>query len=426
PEAVDVTPAAPVDERQPDPATLEVVAETPSETATETPVVSAEEIDPTVDEASAPSGSPEAVADTTPPAELPDAPEATPDAPMVDPDADALAAAAALAAETGADLADAGEGTIDVESVDVESELPGPEPTTPADEAADASEPSAPVSDDAAAETEVAGPAADAQPGEPAPTTPEAEPVPDAPPAAPTADPEAAPAPRGKGDPVIVELTRQQQTVARRMAESKATIPDFHTVMEIDAGPLVALRAELKANRPDLAAPSVGDWLLKATAVALRAFPSLNGGYRDGRIEQYPKVNVGFAVDRDGTLLVPVVHEADALAVGQIAARTRELIGKATDGSLRPPDIASATFTVANLGSFGVDQFTAVITPGQAGILTAGVIAERPVARDGAIVAAPTLRLTLTTDHRAVYGAEAARFLGRIRQLLEHPTSLLA
>jgi pyruvate dehydrogenase E2 component (dihydrolipoamide acetyltransferase) len=230
----------------------------------------------------------------------------------------------------------------------------------------------------------------------------------------------------GKGEPTIVELTRQQQTVARRMAESKATIPDFHTVVEVDAEPLLALRAELTSTRPDLAPPSVNDLLVKATAVALRAFPALNGAYRDGRLEQYPRINVGIAVDSDGKLLVPVVHDADNLSVSQIAARTELVIGKARDGSLRPPDIASATFTLSNLGAFGVERFTAVITPGQAGILTAGAIADRPVVRGGEVVAGKTLILTLTTDHRAIYGAQAAAFLTRVQQLLERPSSLLA
>lgn len=230
----------------------------------------------------------------------------------------------------------------------------------------------------------------------------------------------------GKGEPEVVELTRQQATVARRMAESKATIPDFHTTVELDAGPLLTLRADLIATRPELAAPSVNDLLVKAVAIALRAFPRLNGAYKDGRIEQYPRINVGIATESAGALVVPVIHDADALSVSQIAARTDEILAKAADGGLRPPDIASATFTVSNLGMHGVDEFTAVITPGQAAILTAGAITERPVVRNGAVVAGQTLRLTLTTDHRAVYGLQAAEFLGRVRQLIEHPSSLLA
>ena len=311
---------------------------------------------------------------------------------------------------------------------------PGEEGVTPAPDPATES----PISDAAApdpapAEDAPAVPAPESEPDAAHAPEPQAEPAPtpagsDA--AEPTALAEhrvmpAAQPGRGKGEPKVVELTRQQQTVARRMAESKATIPDFHTAIEVDAAPMMAMRAELADTRPDLAAPSVNDLLIKATAVALRAFPALNGGYRDGRLELYPRVNVGIAVDADGTLLVPVIHDADTLAVSQIAARTAELVDKARDGSLRPPDIASATFTVSNLGMLGVDAFTAVITPGQSAILTVGSVAERPVVRGGAVVAGLTVRLTLTTDHRAVYGAEAARFLGRIQQLLEHPTGLL-
>jgi pyruvate dehydrogenase E2 component (dihydrolipoamide acetyltransferase) len=339
----------------------------------------------------------------------------------VDPDTAALAAAQQLELDSDpeaaalAAAADAAGPTDDA--------APEPEPQL---EAVPDPEPAAASADETAEDIAVESDLPPEEPAVPTPAAPTAEtptPAPSAP--VPGALPGAQPG-GGKGEPTVIELTRQQQTVARRMAESKATIPDFHTVMEIDAAPLALLRTELKTNRPDLVAPSVNDLVLKATAVALRAFPALNGGYRDGRLEQYPRVNVGFAVDHEGTLLVPVVHDADRLSVSQIAERTGELIGKANDGGLRPPDIASATFTVSNLGTYGVDQFTAVITPGQAAILTVGAIKARPVVRDGQLVAGQTLLLTLTTDHRAVYGAAAASFLARIRQLLEHPTSLLA
>jgi pyruvate dehydrogenase E2 component (dihydrolipoamide acetyltransferase) len=230
----------------------------------------------------------------------------------------------------------------------------------------------------------------------------------------------------GKGEPSVVELSRQAQTVARRMAESKATIPHYAVEVEVDAAPILALRTELASTRPDLAPPSINDLVLRATALALRAHPRLNGAYRDGRVEEFPRVNIGIPVDVETGLPVPVIQDADRLSLGQLAERSAVLARKARAGELRPSDVASATFTVTNLGMLGIDAFTAVITPGQAGILTVGRIAERPVARDGEIVAGQVLRLTLLVDHRAVYGAPAARFLARIRELLERPTSLLA
>jgi len=230
----------------------------------------------------------------------------------------------------------------------------------------------------------------------------------------------------GRGESDVVELNRQQQTVARRMAEAKATIPDYSATVEVDGAPILTLRSELAATRPDLAPPSVNDLIVKAVAVALRAHPTVNGTYKDCNWERYSRVNVGIAVDAATTLAVPVIHDADQLSVGQIAARTSELAEKARNGELRPPDVSSATFTVSNLGMLGVDEFTAVISPGQAAVLTVGRIADRAVVRDGAVVPGKVLRLTLTSDHRVVYGADAARFLSRVRELLEHPSALLA
>jgi len=170
------------------------------------------------------------------------------------------------------------------------------------------------------------------------------------------------------------------------MAEAKATIPAYSATVEVDGAPILALRAELAATRPDLAPPSVNDLIVKAVAIALRAHPTVNGTYKDGKWERYPRVNIGIAVDAETTLAVPVIHDADQLSVGQIAARTRELADKARSGQLRPPDVSSATFTVSNLGMLGVDEFTAVISPGQAAILTVGRIADWAVVRDGAVV----------------------------------------
>ncbi|MEH3053870.1 MAG: 2-oxo acid dehydrogenase subunit E2 [Patulibacter minatonensis] len=316
----------------------------------------------------------------------------------------------------------------------VEPEVPGqpaPEPDVPAEPEPPAPEPELPAdpAPEPAPELPIEPTPEPELPADPTPTPEVPVPTTDAP--GPTADAEQVTLPaaqpgRGKGEPRVVELSRQGQTIARRMAESKGTIPHFTVRSEVDAEPILQLRADLASNRPDMAPPSINDLVIRATALALRAHPRLNGAYRDGRVEEYPRINIGIPVDVEDGLPVPVVQDVDRLSLGEIAERSSELIGKAREGTLRPADVASATFTVSNLGVYGVDEFTAVITPGQAAILTVGAVAGRPVARDGELTVGQTFTLTLLVDHRAVYGAPAARFLARVRKLLEHPTSLLA
>jgi pyruvate dehydrogenase E2 component (dihydrolipoamide acetyltransferase) len=222
-----------------------------------------------------------------------------------------------------------------------------------------------------------------------------------------------------------VELSRLQQTIARRMAESKATVPDFAVTVEVDMEAIVGARAELKGlaeagRRP----PSYNDFVVKACALALREHPRANGSYRDGRFELHDRVNVGVAVAADDALLVPVVADADRKGLTTIAAETRTLAAKVRDGSIGAPELSGGTFTVSSLAMFGVDAFTAVVNPPQAAILAVGAIRERAVARAGEVVVRRTAMLTLTCDHRILYGADAAAFLARVRTLLEHPIAL--
>jgi pyruvate dehydrogenase E2 component (dihydrolipoamide acetyltransferase) len=241
---------------------------------------------------------------------------------------------------------------------------------------------------------------------------------------------DAAPAPPGlagvstaKGETTVVELTRTQQTIARRMAEAKATIPEFTLQTEIDMEACVALRSELKKlGQAD--APTYNDMVVKACALALRESPRANGGYRDGRVQLHSRVNVGVAVAAEETLVVPTVFDADQKSVGEIARETRALAERVRDGSITPPELGGGTFTVSNLGMFGVSAFTAIINPPQAAILSVGALAARAVVREGEVVARSTMTVTLACDHRILYGADAARFLARIRELLEAPAAL--
>jgi pyruvate dehydrogenase E2 component (dihydrolipoamide acetyltransferase) len=244
-----------------------------------------------------------------------------------------------------------------------------------------------------------------------------------------------------KGETTEVELSRTQQTVARRMAESKATIPDFTLLVDVDMEECVALRAQLKrlshpdhagetgggaetAARDALKAPTYNDMVVKACALALREHPHANGSYRDGKALLHSRVNVGVAVAAENALVVPTVFDADEKSVGEIARETHTLVERVRSGAITPPELGGGTFTVSNLGMYGVRSFTAIINPPQAGILSVGAMAPRAVVRDDQLVARNTMTLTLACDHRILYGAEAAQFLARIRELLEAPAAL--
>jgi len=226
-----------------------------------------------------------------------------------------------------------------------------------------------------------------------------------------------------KGQAEILELTRLQQTVSRRMAESKATAPDFSISLTVDMTKAVELRARLKEVADP--APSFNDMVVKAAATALKEHPRVNGAYRDGKFELYEKVNIGVAVAAMDALVVPTVFDADQKSLGQIARDARAVIEKVRDKTVTPPELSGGTFTVSNLGMFGIEHFTAIINPPQASILTVGALAKRPaVDESGRIVARDQMTLSLVCDHRILYGADGAKFLARVKELLEQPLSL--
>jgi pyruvate dehydrogenase E2 component (dihydrolipoamide acetyltransferase) len=243
-------------------------------------------------------------------------------------------------------------------------------------------------------------------------------------PAAPAPAPAEAPA-TNKGEITYEDLNRTQQVIARRMAESKATVPEFTVSTDVDMEAARELRAQLKAAAAEgQPVPSFNDMVVKAAALALREHPRANGSYKDGRFELHSRVNVGVAVAGDDALIVPTVFDADTKSLGEIARTTRALAASVREGTIRPPELSGGTFTVSNLGMFGVTHFSAVINVPQAAILAVGAIEPRAVVRDGELVARHTMTMTLTCDHRILYGADAARFLARIRELLENPLQL--
>jgi pyruvate dehydrogenase E2 component (dihydrolipoamide acetyltransferase) len=245
---------------------------------------------------------------------------------------------------------------------------------------------------------------------------------------APAGAPEAAAAPgpeTAKGTVSYEDPSKLQSTVARRMSESKATAPHFYLEAEIDMSRLVAARSQIKAGAKEGdVVPSFNDMVVKACALALREHPRANGAYRDGRFEIYSRVNVGVAVAARDALVVPTIFDADQKNLRQIAGDSRTLAQRVRDGQITPPELSGATFTVSNLGMFGIDSFAAVINPPQAAILAVGAITERPVVRDGQTTTAHLMRVNLACDHRILYGAPAAEFLARVRTLLEEPLSL--
>ena len=228
-----------------------------------------------------------------------------------------------------------------------------------------------------------------------------------------------------RGSAETIELSRLQSTVARRMAESKATAPHFYLTTDVDMGRAVEARSRMKASAGEGdVVPSFNDMVIKACALGLREFPRANGAYRDGKVEEYSRVNVGVAVAARDALVVPTVFDADQKGLRRIATEARALAARVREGTITPPELSGGTFTVSNLGMFGVTNFSAVINPPQAAILAVGSIEEVPVVRDGEIVPGHRMSMTLACDHRILYGADGAQFLARVRDLLAEPVLL--
>ena len=228
-----------------------------------------------------------------------------------------------------------------------------------------------------------------------------------------------------KGFAETVELTAMQRTIARRMIESTTTIPHFALSAEIGMAAAVALRNDLKELWPD-AVPSLNHLVVKAVALALREFPLLNASYVDGAVVRYSRINVGVAVATDDALLVPAIFDADQKSLAEIGHESRALAERVRNRTVTALELSGGTFTVSNLGMFGIRNFTAVIDPPQTAILAVGEVSRRPfVQESGEIVAREQMDVTLSSDHRVVYGADGARFLARVRTLLERPLALI-
>ncbi len=216
-----------------------------------------------------------------------------------------------------------------------------------------------------------------------------------------------------KGETTVVEPDRLERALARRVAETRATVPD------LELGTDVAVDASLALTREH--GWSLTAILVRACATALREAPRANGAYRDGRFELYSRVNIGVTVPTADGQVTPTVLDADAKSPAQLHAELERLGRRARAGELTPPELAGATFTFSDLGDSGVHRPGALVTPPQAAALAAGGVHGVAAVRDGALVAGHQLSLTLACDHRILYGARAAAFLARIAELLRHP-----
>jgi pyruvate dehydrogenase E2 component (dihydrolipoamide acetyltransferase) len=218
-------------------------------------------------------------------------------------------------------------------------------------------------------------------------------------------------------------VSQMRKVIARRLAESKFTAPHFYLTMSIDMDKAVASRAQLNELAP--VKISFNDMVLKAVAIALKQHPVVNSSWLGDIIRTNHHVNIGVAVAVDEGLLVPVVRNADTKGLAQIAAEVKDFAGKAKAKKLQPSDWEGSTFTISNLGMFGIDEFTAIINPPDSCILAVGAIQQVPVVKNGAVVPGNVMKVTLSCDHRVVDGASGSAFLQTVKGLLEEPLRML-
>ena len=227
-----------------------------------------------------------------------------------------------------------------------------------------------------------------------------------------------------EGDFKDIPLTQIRKTIARRLAESNGPVPTFFLTAELDVTRAAEMRTQL-AEMGDEYKASFNDIVIKAVALALGEHPEVNAHWLDDKIRQFNRIHVAMAVAVEDGLITPVLFDADRLQLWEISARARELAGRARERKLTPEEYTGATFTVSNLGMFGIDDFTAIINPPEAGILAVGGVEEKPVVIDGRVEVRSRMRVTMSCDHRAIDGATGAKFLQTFRRYMENPLSLV-
>jgi pyruvate dehydrogenase E2 component (dihydrolipoamide acetyltransferase) len=230
--------------------------------------------------------------------------------------------------------------------------------------------------------------------------------------------------PAGTVSFVDTPVSQMRKVIAKRLSESLFTAPHFYLTMKINMD--AAIKARTLLNENATTKISFNDMIVKATALSLKQHPKVNSSWMGDFIRENHHVNIGIAVAVDEGLLVPVLRFADGLSLSQISGTVKEFAKKAKDKKLQPADWEGSTFTISNLGMFGIDSFTAIINPPDACILAVGGIAQEPIVKDGAIVPGNVMNVTLSCDHRVVDGATGAAFLQTLKSLLEEPLRMLA
>jgi pyruvate dehydrogenase E2 component (dihydrolipoamide acetyltransferase) len=227
-----------------------------------------------------------------------------------------------------------------------------------------------------------------------------------------------------EGDFRDVPLTQIRKTIARRLAESNGPVPTFFLTAEYDVSRAAELRTQL-AEMGDQYKASFNDIVIKAVALALAEHPEVNAHWLNDKIRQFNRIHVAMAVAVEDGLITPVLFDADRLSLWDISAKARDLAKRARDRKLMPEEYTGSTFSVSNLGMFGIDQFTAIINPPEAGILAVGGVEEKPVVIDGQLEIRQRLRVTMSCDHRVIDGATGAKFLQTLKSFVENPLSLV-
>jgi len=225
--------------------------------------------------------------------------------------------------------------------------------------------------------------------------------------------------------PERIELSNVRKVIAARLLEAKQTIPHFYLEADAEAGALLDLRRRINADLERERRVTVNDLVVKATAMALRRVPQVNSAWGGDHIVRHRQVHVAVAVAVDDGLFTPVVRNTDRKGILAIAGEIRALVDKTRSGKLMPEEYQGGTFSVSNLGMYGIEAFAAVINPPQGGILAVGAATERPIVRDGAVKSAPVMTLTLSGDHRVIDGAIGARWLAELRAFIEDPALML-
>jgi pyruvate dehydrogenase E2 component (dihydrolipoamide acetyltransferase) len=217
-----------------------------------------------------------------------------------------------------------------------------------------------------------------------------------------------------------------RRTIARRLTESKQTVPHFYLTIDVDAGPLTKARAQINADlEPEGEKVSLNDLVMKACAMALRRLPEVNASYAGDSIHFHQVVDISMAVAIPDGLVTPVIRDADRKGLRELAKEARELASRARAKKLAPEEMTNGTFSVSNLGMFGITEFSAVINPPEGAILAVGTVREEPVAKNGQIVVGQRMKVTMSCDHRVVDGALGARWLAALQKIVEQPVLML-